>query len=251
MTERRVALVTGSTTGIGYGIARGLLTAGFDVVLNGRDRSRLETSRRRLDAELPGKALHATVFDVTDSEAVRAAVAEIEHTLGPVFALVNNAGTVLRDALLDTSLDEWEHTLRTNLTGAFTVARAVAPGMIQRRRGKIVNVGSVQSSRARGGLGGYAAAKSALASLTRTMCVEWGPHGVQVNTVAPGYILTDMNAALRRDAEFSSWLMDRTPARRWGAVEDVVGPTVWLCSGESNFVNGQVIFVDGGITAGI
>jgi gluconate 5-dehydrogenase len=252
---RRVALVTGSTGGIGYGIARGLLAAGFDIVLNGRDRERLEASRRDLDDERVrrsyGNDVHAVAFDITDPAAVGSAIEQIEGDVGPIVALINNAGAVVRDALLDTGLDQWNNTLHTNVTGAFIVASSVAPRMIGRGRGKIVNIGSIQSAMARTGLGSYAAAKSALASLTRTMCVEWGPHNIQINTLAPGYVLTDMNAALRHDSSFSEWLVRRTPAGRWGNVEDVVGPAVWLCSEQSDFVNGQVIFADGGLSAGI
>lgn len=195
--------------------------------------------------------VYANGFDITDPDAARMAIEEIEAGIGPIFALVNNAGAVVRDNLLDTGLQQWNDALHTNATGPFIVASNVAPRMIERGRGKIVNIGSIQGSIARRGLGSYSAAKGALASLTRMMCVEWGPYNIQINTLAPGYILTEMNAELRADSPFSEWLMQRTPAGRWGDVEDVVGPAVWLCSDQSDFVNGQVIFADGGLSASV
>jgi gluconate 5-dehydrogenase len=254
-SDRPVALITGSTRGIGFGIAAGLSARGFDVVLNGRDAKRLDSARNILAAQHAGIAgggdIYAHAFDITDADAVRGAVEEIEAEIGPIQALVNNAGTVAREPLLDTTLDAWSATLDANATGAFIVSTSVAPRMLERGRGKIVNIGSVQSRVARRGLGSYAASKSALSSLTRTMCVEWGPHGIQANALAPGYIETDMNRGLHDDPAFSDWLTARTPAGRWGRIQDVVGPTLWLCSEHSDFVNGQIIHVDGGITAAI
>ncbi|KWX20137.1 gluconate 5-dehydrogenase [Mycolicibacterium wolinskyi] len=249
MSPRPIALITGSSRGIGFGIARGLIAAGYDVVLNGRTENQLRSGKQQLE-EIGGTA-HVATFDVADADAVQAAVENIESGVGPIEALVNSAGVVTRTPLIDLSLEQWNRTLEVNLSGCFVVSTCVARGMIVRGRGKIVNIGSVQSALSRGGLGAYAASKGALASLTRTMCVEWAGHNIQVNALSPGYVLTDMNAEIRRDETLDAWVVGRTPAARWGTVADVVGPAVWLCSEQAAFVNGQTIYVDGGITAAI
>jgi len=245
----RVALVTGSSRGIGSAIAGGLARGGAAVILNGRDESRLagalEAARRRM----PGAAWSACAFDVTDEAAIKRAIAHCESAIGPIDILVNNAGMQVRAPLTEISLENWSSVIGTDLTSAFLVGRTVARGMLRRGHGKIINVCSVQSELARPGIAAYTAAKGGLRNLTRAMAAEWSHAGLQVNGLAPGYILTEMTRPLAEDPEFDTWVRDRTPARRWGRPEDLAGPAVWLASPASDFVTGQVIYVDGGMTS--
>jgi gluconate 5-dehydrogenase len=242
---RRRALVTGSSQGLGLAIARGLAAAGATVILNGRDEARLAQARATLQEE--GLAVETRAFDVAEEAAVRTACAGI----GDVDILVNNAGLHRRSPLVDMSLADWETVLRTNLTSAFLVARALAPGMIARRRGKVINLCSVMSEVSRPTVANYAASKGGLKMLTRAMAVEWGPHNIQVNGIGPGYMLTPLNAGLSADPKFDAWIRSRTPLGRWGRPEEIAGAAVFLASAASDFVTGQVIYVDGGILAGL
>lgn len=244
----RLALVTGSSKGIGAALAAGLAEAGAELVLNGRDPEALERARGEL-AERTGNKVHAVPFDVTDEAAVQAGVQEIEDRLGPLDILVNNTGVQHREPLLEVSAENFERVLHTNLTSAFLVGRAVAAGMVGRGRGKIVNICSVQTWLARPGIAAYAASKGGLAMLTRGMCAEWAGSGLTVNGLAPGYVITELTRPLVDDPAFDSWIRGRTPAGRWASVEDLVGTLVWLAAPASDFVNGQVIAVDGGLTA--
>ncbi|MDY7101439.1 MAG: SDR family oxidoreductase [Actinomycetota bacterium] len=243
----RVALVTGSSRGIGRSLAEGLGGAGAIVVLNGRDEVSLVRARDELvDA---GVTVHVAAFDVTRPEAVTEAVAGIEADVGPIDVLLNNAGIQRRAPLLDVDLDAFREVLDANLTSAFLVGQAVARHMADRGRGRIVNVCSVLTSLARPGTAPYAVSKGGLAQLTRAMCAELGPLGIGVNAIAPGYIVTEMTAPLVDDPEFSAWITNRTPAGRWGRVDELQGATVFLASDAAGFVNGQVLYVDGGMTA--
>jgi gluconate 5-dehydrogenase len=243
-----VALVTGSSRGIGRALAEGLAGAGATVVLNGRDPDRLERTRHALAARWGAGRVHASAFDVTDEAAVDAAVGSVEAEVGPIGVLVNNAGVQHRVPLVDLDAADWRRVLETDLTSAFLVGRAVARRMIDRGRGKIINVASVQSDLARAGIGAYTAAKGGIRTLTRAMAAEWAGAGVQVNALAPGYLATEMTQALVDDPDFTAWVVGRTPAARWGTTADLVGPAVWLASAASDFVSGQTIFVDGGMT---
>ena len=243
-----VALVTGSSRGIGAALAEGLVGAGAVVVLTGRDGAVHESARAEL-AAATGAVVHAAAFDVTDDAAVTAAVTDIETTIGPIGVLVNNAGVQHRVPMVDLAVADWNRVLAANLTGPFLVGRAVARGMVARGAGKIVNIASVQARLARPGIAPYSASKGGLAMLTRTMCAEWGPAGVQANAIAPGYFDTVLTSALVADPDFDAWVKGRTPARRWGRPEELVGTLLWLASGASDFVNGQVVHVDGGMTA--
>ncbi|MER5428962.1 SDR family oxidoreductase [Streptomyces sp. NPDC002588] len=244
----RVALVTGSSRGIGLGIAEGLADAGATIVLNGVDPDRLEATRTALAERFGDGRVAARAFDIVDEDAVARAVDSVESEVGAIDVLVNNAGIQHREPLLDVSLDDWRRVVDTDLTGAFVVGRQVARRMLPRRAGKIVNVCSVQTDLARPTIGPYTAAKGALRNLTRVMTAEWAGDGLQINGLAPGYIHTEMTQNLVDDEQFNTWILGRTPARRWGTVADVVGPAVWLASGASDYVNGQVIFIDGGMT---
>jgi gluconate 5-dehydrogenase len=234
----RRALVTGSSRGIGRALAAGLVEAGCAVVVHGRDPAGAERAARELGCR-------HVAFDVTDADAVARGV----ETAGPVDILVNNAGIQHREPLLEVSEADWRRVVDTNLTSAFLVARTVARGMVARGSGKIVNVASLQSSLARPGTGPYAAAKGGLQMLTRAMCAEWGPSGVQTNAIGPGYFATDLTMELVADAAFDEWVRGRTPAGRWGRVDDLVGALLFLVSPASDYVCGQTIFVDGGMTA--
>jgi gluconate 5-dehydrogenase len=247
----RVALVTGSSRGIGLALAGGLVEAGCSVALHARDEQALEQAAAGLApaAERAGGRVHHVTFDVTDSAAVEAGVAAVEAELGPLDILVNNAGMQHRAPLLDFPDDAWHRVIETNLTSAFLVARAVARGMVERGRGKIVNVASLQSELARAGTGPYAASKGGLKMLTRAMCAEWAPSGVQVNAIGPGYFATELTSALVADEQFGAWLGQRTPAARWGRPEELIGTVLYLASPAADFVNGQIVYVDGGMSA--
>ncbi len=245
----RIALVTGSSRSIGRSLAEGLAAAGATVVLNGLDRDRLEATEQALATAYGGERVRARVFDVTDEPAVTAAVDWIEAELGPLDIVINNAGVQHRVAMLDLSLADWQRVITADLTSAFVVGRAAARSMITRGRGKIINIGSVQSDLARPTIAPYTAAKGGLRNLTRAMAAEWGRYGVQANSLAPGYIHTEMTQNLVDDPEFNAWVVGRAPAGRWGSSADLVGPAVWLASSASDYVNGQTIFVDGGMTA--
>jgi len=243
----RTALVTGSSRGIGRALAAALLTAGGTVVLNGRDRDRLEGAR--VELERLSDRVHVAVFDVTDSVAVAQGVAGIERDVGPIDVLVNNTGTQHRAMLTEFTDDDWHRLLETNLTSAFLVGREVARRMVPRGRGKIVNICSLQSEVARPGIAPYAATKGALKMLTRGMCADLAPSGIQVNGIGPGYLETELTRPLVEDPEFSAWVHTRTPAGRWGTVDDLAGAVIFLSSRASDFVNGQIVYVDGGMLA--
>ena len=245
----RRALVTGSSQGIGLAIARGLAEHGASVILNGRDGAKLEAAAAGLTAA--GHEVAVAGFDVTVAEAVREGVAAIERTIGAIDILVNNAGMQFRAPLEDFPTEKWELLLRTNVSSAFYVGQAVARHMIARGKGKIINIASVQSELARPGIAPYTATKGAIRNLTRGMCTDWARHGLQVNAIAPGYFKTPLNQALVDNPAFSAWLEKRTPASRWGNVEELIGAAVFLSADASSFVNGHTLFVDGGITASL
>ncbi len=244
LTGRR-ALITGSSQGIGFALARGLAEAGALVVLNGRDPARLAAA----GAQIPGAA--SLRFDATDHMAVRQAVDGFESATGPIDILVNNAGMQHRAPLDQFPADAFEQLLQTNIASVFHVGQAVARHMIARGRGKIINIASVQTALARPGIAPYTATKGAVGNLTKGMATDWARHGLNCNAIAPGYFDTPLNAALVADPEFSAWLEKRTPAGRWGRVEELVGACIFLASDAASFVNGHVLYVDGGITASL
>jgi gluconate 5-dehydrogenase len=248
LTGRR-ALVTGSSQGLGLAIARGLAEAGAKVILNGRDTAKLARATEELTAA--GLSASNCAFDVTNESEVAAAISGINSGHGPIDILVNNAGIHRRSPLVDMTLADWDAVLRANLTSAFLVTRAVVPGMIQRGRGKIINLCSVISEVARPTIGNYAAAKGGLKMLTRSMAVEWGRHNIQANGIGPGYMLTDLNTGLAADPKFDAWIKGRTPAGRWGQPKEVAGAAVFLAAPASDFVNGHVLYVDGGVLAAL
>ena len=243
------ALITGSSQGIGYALATGLAASGAKIILNGRDQTKLQSAASRLSAA--GVDVQTLRFDATDHYAVRAAVDGFEKTSGAIDILVNNAGMQHRAELENFPPEAFEKLLQTNVASVFHVGQAVARHMIDRKSGKIINIASVQSALARPGIAPYTATKGAVTNLTKGMATDWAKHGLQCNAIAPGYFDTPLNAALVADPDFSEWLAKRTPAGRWGNVEELVGACVFLSSAASSFVNGHTLYVDGGITASL
>lgn len=241
--QGRRALITGSSRGIGLAIARAYAAAGAEVVLNGRDPEVLDAAVDTLRSE--GFKASGQAFDVTDEKAVLTARAVI----GEVDILVNNAGIQRRAPLVDMSLADWEKVISTNLTSAFLVSRAFVPAMIESKAGKIINICSLMSDLARPTTANYAAAKGGLKMLTRAMCGEWAQHNIQINGIGPGYISTELTAPLIADEKFDGWIKGRTPAGRWGEVSDLTGAAVFMASSASDFLNGQILMIDGGLTA--
>ena len=245
----RRALITGSGQGIGLTLARGLGAAGAELVLNDLDPARLEHALATLRNE--GLTVNSRCFNVAKAAEVESALVECERTLGHIDILVNNAGIHRRSPLETMSLESWQAVLDVNLTSAFLVTKAVVAGMIRRGRGKIINLCSLNCEVSRPTIANYAAAKGGLKMLTRAMAVEWGRHNIQANGLGPGYIRTDMTGTLTVDPEFDRLIRTRTPAGRWGETRELVGTAVFLASPASDFVSGQIIYVDGGLLASL
>lgn len=244
--EGQRALITGSSAGIGLALAQALAQAGAHVILNGRTAGKVETAAQSLRSQ--GLSSSTCVFDVTDAEAVKTAVTALEGQ-GPIDILINNAGMQIRGPLQDYAQEDWHTLMRTNLDSVFYVAQSVARAMIRRGRGKIINICSVQSELGRPGIAPYTASKGAVKMLTKGMAIDWGPLGLNVNGIGPGYFKTELNQKLVDDPNFSAWLVGRTPSRRWGELADLGGAAVFLASDASRFVNGHILYVDGGVTA--
>jgi gluconate 5-dehydrogenase len=243
------ALVTGSTRGLGAALATALAEHGARVVINGTNRETVDQRVR----ELTGRGLHAVgcAFDITNEDAVKAGVADIQRQVGAIDILINNAGMQRRGPLHEIRREDWEAVLQLNLTAAWLVAKHVVPGMIERQHGKIINVCSLMSFGGRPGTGPYAASKGGLAMLTKAMTVDWAEYNIQINGIAPGYFITDMTRSLAEDAQFDAWVKMRTPAKRWGKPEELAGLAVFFASAASDFVAGQIVCVDGGWTANL
>lgn len=245
----RIALITGSSRGIGYTIAEGLAESGATIVLNARNAAEVDTARDRLAAA--GHAVHALAFDVTDNAAIDGAVARIEGEIGPIEILVNNAGVQRRAMILDFTPEDWRTVMSVNLDAVFFVGRAVARSMITRGHGKIINICSLGSEVSRPTIAPYNTSKGAVKLLTKSMCVEWARHGIQANGIGPGYFKTELNRALHTDPVFDKWVKERTPAGRWGDLSDLKGAAIFLASDAANFVNGHVLYVEGGLLSSI
>ena len=245
----KTALITGSGSGLGFAMARGLAEAGARVVLNGRDLAKLEAAAATLRES--GLAIETASFDVADSASVAAGIAELVARVGAIDILVNNAGVQHRGPIEEFSDADWRRLMATNLDAPFFMARAVIPAMKARRAGKIINIGSLKSRLARPTTVPYQTSKGGIAMLTRGLAVELAPFNIQVNAIAPGFFRTEMNAALTGNPEFSAWVEKRTPAGRWAAPQELAGAAVFLASPASAFVTGQILYVDGGFTAGM
>ncbi len=245
----RIVLITGSSRGLGFALAQGYAEAGARVVINGTRPETVEPAVTQI-REAGGQAV-GYPFDVTDPDAVRAQVARIEAEVGPIAVLVNNAGIQRRAPLAEMSLAAWDAVLRTNLTSAFLVAQAVSAAMIARGRGCIINITSLNVEGARPTIANYVASKGGLDALTRSMATEWGPHGVRVNAIAPGYFVTDLTRPLVDDPEFDRWVKGNVPLRRWGDPRELVGAAIFLASDAASYVNGRTLHVDGGWRASL
>ena len=241
------AVVTGSSRGLGLAMATSLAGAGASIVLNSRDPEALGRVAEGLAAT--GADVRGVAFDVTNVESIEDAVDHIERELGPIDILVNNAGLQVRAPLQDFPLDKFELLMATHVTATFAVGRTVARAMIERRRGKIINICSILTDLARPSVAPYGAAKAAIANLTRGMAADWARHGLNVNAIAPGYFKTELNRSLIADPEFSAWVEKRTPMGRWGEVEELGPAAIFLASDASSFVNGHILYVDGAFTA--
>jgi gluconate 5-dehydrogenase len=245
--QGKLALITGSSAGIGFALARALGQAGAHVVLNGRHADKVAAAAATLQAE--GLKVSQSVFDVTHAQDVAKAIHQIESDVGSIEILINNAGMQIRGPLHEYKDEDWHTLMRTNLDSVYFVGKTVAQKMIPRGRGKIINICSVQSELGRPGIAPYTASKGAVKMLTKGMAIDWGQFGINVNGIGPGYFKTELNQKLVDDPQFSSWLVGRTPSRRWGDVEDLGGAAVFLASDASKFVNGHILYVDGGVTA--
>jgi gluconate 5-dehydrogenase len=245
----KIALVTGAYRGLGFAIAKGFAQAGATVVLNGRRPEELAAAAKKL-VDL-GHTASTAVFDVTDATGIKRGVGGIEESYGHLDILVNNAGIQRRHPLVDFPQSEWDEVIATNLTAPYLVAQAVLPGMIARRSGKIINIASLMSELARPTVVPYTAAKGGVRQLTRGMAVELAPHNIQVTAIAPGYFATEMNRALIDNAEFDTWVKKRTPAGRWGQPDEISGLAVYLASDAANYMTGQLLFIDGGMSVAL
>lgn len=241
----RLALVTGSSRGLGLALAQGLADAGARVLLHGRGGAALDAAASDLGAACAG----VVTFDVTDAHATAAALEALIADHGAPDILVNNAGVQRRAPITEFATADWDAVIATNLSSAFYVSQPIARAMAERGSGKIVNIGSVQSMLARQTIAPYSASKGGLVMLTKGLAADLARHNIQVNAISPGYFATEMNTALWSDPEFDDWVKNRTPAQRWGRVEELVGALVFLTSAASSFVSGQNIFVDGGMTS--
>ncbi|MFC4904281.1 SDR family oxidoreductase [Kocuria oceani] len=244
----RLALVTGSSRGLGRALAAGLAEAGARVVLHGRDGEALVRVRDEI-AGRTGTAPATAAFDLTDADAVRSGIEAVVAEHGVPDILVNNAGIQRRAPFAEFTAQDWEDIVAANLSSAFHVSRAVVPGMQERGSGKIVNIASVQSVLARQTIAPYSATKGGVVMLTKGMAADLARYNIQVNAISPGYFATEMNQALIEDEAFNAWVVDRTPAQRWGRVEELVGTLIYLCSDASSFVSGHNVLVDGGMTS--
>lgn len=244
----RVALVTGTSRGLGQYFARALARAGADLILTSRDRVTLAPFEEEIAAL--GRKTFAVSLDVTNEASIQAACAEAEGAFGKIDILVNNAGMNIRKPALDVQWDDWNRILDTNLRGSFFVAQAVARGMIARGYGRIINIGSVTAVAGYAGLGPYGASRGGIRQLTMSLADDWGPHGVTVNCLAPGWFKTAQNAIMYENQEWVDYLCDRIPLKRPGRPDDLDGPVVFLASEESRYVTGQTLLVDGGISTG-
>lgn len=241
----KTALITGSSRGLGRAFAEGLASAGATVILNGMNRERLVTAEREMTQR--GYRVEIAAFDVTDEEQVKLAFDEFDNAGTNIDILINNAGVQFRKPMVDLETSDWQRVIDTNLTSAFVVGREAAKRMIKRGYGKVINIGSLTSELARATVAPYTVAKGGVKMLTKAMAAEWGEHGIQANAIGPGYMLTDMNEALTSNPEFDAWVKGRTPARRWGKPEELAGTAIYLSSAASDYVNGQIIYADGGM----
>ncbi len=245
----KVALITGAAQGIGFAIARGFARAGATAVINGRSEEKIDRALAKLKDE--GLGAHGCIFDLVNTQLMRERLTALEQQFGRIDVLVNNAGIQRRSPLEQFEESAWREVLDTNLSGLFFVTQQVARGMIARKSGKIINICSLMCELARPTVTAYTAAKGGVKMLTKAMAVELAKHNIQVNGLGPGYVTTEMNRPLFTDEKFDAWVRGRTPAGRWSDPDDLVGAAIFFASKASDFVNGQILYVDGGILAAL
>lgn len=243
----RTALITGSSRGLGRAMADGLAQVGAKIIINGSKPETVATAVAEMTAD--GHQATSAVFDVTEEAAIVAAFAAFDAGGLAIDILVNNAGIQFRKPMLELATEDWRRIMETNLTSAFVIGREAAKRMVPRGRGKIINIGSLTSALARATVAPYTVSKGGIKMLTKAMAAEWGQYGIQANAIGPGYMITDMNEALISDPVFDGWVKARTPQKRWGKPEELVGTAVFLASSASDYVNGQIIYVDGGMSS--
>lgn len=245
----KTALVTGSGSGIGLAIAKGLAGAGARIILNGRNEVKLKNSEVQLKEE--GYDVTSLVFDVTDSDTAGKAISSYEDTMGQIDILINNAGVNIRGPYISFSEADWNNLLDINIRGAMIISQLAGRFMVQRKQGKIINICSMQSELGRAGVVPYAVSKGGIKMLTKALCAEWAAFNIQVNGIGPGYFTTELTKPLKEDPEFDEWLCNRTPSRRWGNPSELIGAAVFLASRASDYVNGHILYVDGGLLASV
>ena len=243
----KTALITGSSRGIGLELARGLGMAGAKLILNGTNKGNLQRAVSELKNE--GFEVYGALFDVTDKQQIEEQLISAEKQAGPIDILINNAGIQIRAPLETFNLSEWKKIIDINLTGMFLVSQYISKGMIARRSGKIINICSLQSELGRPTIAPYAASKGGVKMLTKAMAAEWAKYNIQVNGIGPGYFITDMTRTLAEDEKFDSWIKNRTPAGRWGDVKELIGAAIFFASDASSFINGQILYIDGGLSS--
>jgi gluconate 5-dehydrogenase len=245
----KIALITGSSQGIGFGIARGLGQAGATIILNGRNEEKMNRAISALSSE--GLKVYGYSFDVSDSNQIDQKISTIEREVGPVDILVNNAGIQKRGPLETIEESVWQEVIQTNLTAMFLMGKRVAKGMIARRSGKIINICSLMSEISRPTIAPYTASKGGVKMLTKAMAVDWAKYNIQVNGIGPGFIVTEMNEVLLEDQKFDAMVRSRTPAGRWGEPSDLAGAAIFLVSRASDYITGQIIYVEGGLLSAL
>ncbi|SKC87616.1 gluconate 5-dehydrogenase [Ohtaekwangia koreensis] len=249
LTGKR-ALITGGTHGLGMAMAKGLGLAGAKLIINGHSPDKMKDALASYEKE--GIAATGYLFDVTSDQAVKEGIDKIEKEQGPIDILVNNAGIIKRIPILDMEVADFQQVINVDLVGPFIVSKHVGKYMVQRKAGKIINICSMMSELGRNTVTAYAAAKGGLKMLTKNMATEWAKYNIQVNGIGPGYFATEQTAPIRVDGHpFNEFIINRTPAARWGDPDDLMGAAIFLSSAASDFVNGQIIYVDGGILATI
>ena len=241
----KTALVTGSSRGLGRAMAEGLGRAGARLLINGTRTEAVEAAVAEM--RVAGLSADPVVFNVTDEAAVKAAFEDLDHRGIAVDILINNAGIQFRKPMVELETADWQRVLDVNLTSAFVIGREAAKRMIARGKGKVINIGSLTSTLARATVAPYTVAKGGIKMLTQAMAAEWAEHGIQANAIGPGYMITDMNQALIDNPAFDAWVKSRTPAKRWGRPDELIGTAIFLASSASDYVNGQILYVDGGM----
>lgn len=243
----KTALITGSGSGIGYALAEGLAGAGARIILNGRNEDKLTNAKNALRKK--GFEVYSLIFDVTDSAAVKKAVSQFEAEKAPIDILINNAGINIRGPFEEFKEEDWNKVLDINIRGAMIVSQAVGRYMIKRKTGKIINICSMQSELGRPTIVPYTVSKGGIKMLTKALCSEWAKYNIQINGIGPGYFETELTKPLKNDPEFDKWLCSRTPASRWGNPRELIGAAVFLSSEAGDYVNGHILYVDGGLLA--